>query len=218
MILTPPTVRAWNRSASRDSVECTRAPPPPRPAQAFTALSLILFAATAILWTRCFLTPGPNRWNTAHYDGISLSRSDVSSARAVNREVRLWSYSHGLHLIWDTNVYNAALPPDPVTLREAHEWRRDGPLSGGLHDTEPRTLGWRLRRILGHGGPISQDALRVSVPYWFLLPTLAALPATWVVRRSSHRRRKRLGHCATCGYDLRATPERCPECGKVPAR
>jgi hypothetical protein len=56
-------------------------------------------------------------------------------------------------------------------------------------------------------------AVRYVVPHWVVPPVFAALPMAYLWRRSRDQRRSRTGLCPTCGYDLRASPERCPECG-----
>jgi hypothetical protein len=50
-------------------------------------------------------------------------------------------------------------------------------------------------------------------PHWFPLVLTSIFPGIWWRRRHSRSGRYARGLCPSCGYDVRATPDRCPECG-----
>lgn len=68
--------------------------------------------------------------------------------------------------------------------------------------------------------PSGTQSRTLLISWFTLLGGLTILPlarGTLFLRRHSRRARwKRNGCCLKCGYDLRATPDRCPECGHVP--
>lgn len=91
---------------------------------------------------------------------------------------------------------------------------------GGWSGVSKQCLGFRYVRNdawlplaqLMWGYPTARSRA-IFIPHWAIIMLTALLPAIAVTR--SIRNRKRKGHCPNCGYDLRATPDRCPECGRV---
>jgi hypothetical protein len=169
-----------------------------------TALSLALCVATALLWLRSgrtsdslFVSSGGTRWEFASNQG-----------QIICIRFRPWRKTEPL-------TYSRE-PIAPTSVAPA--W---GPLGVGWKSSaHVRLLGfayatgtywppiaWRLPRA---------PFLYLAVPHGFivLLTLTAPLGAAW--RRARRSRRPPADLCPNCKYDLRATPHRCPECGRVP--
>ena len=52
-----------------------------------------------------------------------------------------------------------------------------------------------------------------SIPLWFIILLASIAPARLLQQRHRQRQQWMKGRCPRCSYDLRASPDRCPECG-----
>ena len=104
---------------------------------------------------------------------------------------------------------------------------RDGRMVIGLDDAQPdsRLFWWSSRRTRGLADLINDDdrwmsadlwCWGVAAPHW-IVGALLCIPIVWrwlVWRdRAEELHRREHGLCRHCGYDVRASVERCPECG-----
>ena len=53
------------------------------------------------------------------------------------------------------------------------------------------------------------------LPYWLLAVVASLIPLRWAIVLAIRARRRRRGLCAWCGYDVRVSAGRCPECGSA---
>jgi hypothetical protein len=105
----------------------------------------------------------------------------------------------------------------------------DGAVDASLYGTAPvvgemfrPSTGWKVgpvRYFYAPGMNTGQYAYHLRLPAWGLVLVFLILPALWyLLKRRRQRRneyRRAQGLCVACGYDLRASTDRCPECGSL---
>jgi predicted RNA-binding Zn-ribbon protein involved in translation (DUF1610 family) len=167
------------------------------PARVLAAVSLLLAVGIGVLWVRSF-------WQE-DWTSYSFSRGITSavgySAASVDGTITVQKWdSDGGHLAggWEIRSQPQARP---VLL-----WSR---ATFGRWDYYESWTDYSAGR--------SRHDRVVRFPHWLAEILALSLSLPWLIsrrRRSKARRLAATNKCPACGYDLRATPDRCPECGR----
>jgi hypothetical protein len=158
-------------------------------------LSLILCLATAGLWGRSF----------SHEDAVEYQRWSLHSSRC-------------LMILWWCDWDDASLLYSSYSLHDTYRVNITDALDieNLNHDGGFYLAGFGFASL--EQGSAHVRHLIITCPHCAACIAFALAPAWWLLgpaRRQSKRRK--LGLCLNCGYDLRASPQRCPECGRAAA-
>jgi hypothetical protein len=152
-------------------------------------LCLLLCVTTVVFWPLS---------NTRGRDGIGLA---VGIRRAP-----AFSYRPGFDVMWGICENNS----------RCEVWYYTGslPFIGALDAIAGNEgIGLSGARVIAYAPNLNDWYFGLALPFWLLGPL------SFVgLLRTRHHKPPASGHCARCGYDLRATPDRCPECGRIPSK
>ena len=165
------------------------------------AASLLLCVAACGLWVRSY-RPGDavsydrrGRWSAHDRAGLTLARGHVIVGVTEN-----WTAApEG----WRRRDLSPAEAEGVGYMVPRGAWNA----AGFWYERGVRTA--------GPFGPVHRPYWWAAFPLWAPTVVTAICPAVWLAARVRARRRTAAGLCPACGYDLRATPGRCPECGTV---
>lgn len=161
-----------------------------------SALSLLLCVAACVFWAR------RNWWYCASYTTHAADASRRSyGAAAFDGEFRLFK-------IWGISGRQPGFEVD-------HYRYVSNDMEFRLANRKWSFAGFRWYAYslpFGRHGRVTDACC--EMPFWCIGLISLAAPAIWTVRRC-RRRRVREGEaiCLRCGYDVRASKLRCPECG-----
>jgi hypothetical protein len=141
----------------------------------------------------------------SHWRVDRVSRDWYTSAQRHTQTVVSWSGGFSLQTNYVSGKFH---PTDPK-----YDYEQWTPHPGTVKP--PRWFPFPPVRFT-HNVVAGEDEKVVMITYWLLLLLALPLPAVAIVRHRRRGRREKAGLCPTCGYDLRATPDRCPECGALP--